>query len=322
MAALSDMPLARVIELRQLRAEDLDAMLEEEIGTWKERLDWDFGGSADLVRRFVQMQALSGFGLVFANRVVGYTYYVCEERKGLVGDLYVMQQYRSIEYENLLLGPVLDALRQTPFVKRIESQLMMLSSPLARQLPLGRRAQMFPRNFMVTGLQGAPALSATQQTGHIVFENWAERHQDDAARVIASAYEGHVDARINDQYRSVAGARRFLLNIVQYPGCGNFFQPGSYVASDTLSGHLCGICLASLVSAEVGHITQICVTPDVRGTGVGYELLRRSMSALAEYGCRSASLTVTSSNTGAIELYERVGFRTADRFAAYVWDGF
>ena len=140
--------------------------------------------------------------------------------------------------------------------------------------------------------------------------------------MIASAYEGHVDSRINDQYRSVSGARRFLLNIIQYPGCGAFFQPGSYVAADTAAGQLCGICLSSLVSADVGHITQICVTPEVRGTGAGYELLRRSLNALAEYGCRAASLTVTSSNTGAIELYERVGFRTRDRFAAYVWDGF
>ena len=144
------MPLPRVIELRQLRVDDLEAMLHEEIMTWREKLDWDFHGSADLVRRFVQMQALSGYGLAVANRIVGYTYYVCEERKGLVGDLYVMQQYRCAEYENLLLGPVLDALRQTPFVKRVESQLMMLTSPLARQLPLGRKAQMFPRNFMMT----------------------------------------------------------------------------------------------------------------------------------------------------------------------------
>jgi ribosomal protein S18 acetylase RimI-like enzyme len=322
MAALSETPLPRVMEMRQLRAEDLEATLEEEIVTWRERLSWDFRSSADLVRRFVQMQALSGYGLVIGNRVVGYAYYVCEERKGLVGDLYVMQQHRSIEYENLLLGPVLDDLRQTPFIRRVESQLMMLSSPLARQLPLGRKAQMFPRNFMEAPLAEAPALPARAQPGRLRFEPWSERNQDEAARVIASAYEGHVDSRVNDQYRSIPGARRFLLNIVQYPGCGMFFQPGSFVAADEAKGHLSGICLASLVSEDVGHITQICVTPDVRGTGAGYELLRRSMNALLEYGCRKASLTVTSSNTGAIELYERVGFRTVDRFAAYVWEGF
>ena len=41
--------------------------------------------------------------------------------------------------------------------------------------------------------------------------------------LIAAAYKGHVDATINDQYGSVTGARRFIHNIVQYPGCGRFF---------------------------------------------------------------------------------------------------
>jgi ribosomal protein S18 acetylase RimI-like enzyme len=80
-----------------------------------------------------------------------------------------------------------------------------------------------------------------------------------------------------------------------------------------------GLCLASLVAPEVGHITQICVSRERQGTGAGYEMLRRSMTALADQGCRSVSLTVTASNTNAVRLYERVGFSTRKTFAAYVW---
>jgi ribosomal protein S18 acetylase RimI-like enzyme len=89
-----------------------------------------------------------------------------------------------------------------------------------------------------------------------------------------------------------------------------------------MSGRLCGISLASLVAPECGHITQICVTPAVRGTGIGYALLRQSLTTLREAGCRAATLTVTAANEDAVTLYERVGFQTVRRFSAYVWEGF
>jgi len=66
----------------------------------------------------------------------------------------------------------------------------------------------------------------------------------------------------------------------------------------------------------------VCVTKAVRGQGVGYELLRRSLDVLAQNNCRRVSLTVTASNRGAIELYERMGFTKRREFSAYVWDGF
>jgi ribosomal protein S18 acetylase RimI-like enzyme len=111
------------------------------------------------------------------------------------------------------------------------------------------------------------------------------------------------------------------MNIVQYPGCGSFFAPASW-AAEYPKGELAGISLASLVAPEVGHITQICVSPADRKTGVGYELMRRSLRSLAEHGCEKASLTVTSANQEAIQLYQRIGFRSIRRFAAYVWEGF
>jgi len=44
------------------------------------------------------------------------------------------------------------------------------------------------------------------------------------------------------------------------------------------------------------------------------------MLALAAHGCRTVGLTVTSKNTGAIRLYEQMGFTDRRDFAAYVWD--
>jgi ribosomal protein S18 acetylase RimI-like enzyme len=112
------------------------------------------------------------------------------------------------------------------------------------------------------------------------------------------------------------------MNIVQYPGCGAFVQPASFLALDPGTGKLTGICLASLVQAEVGHVTQVCVLPTARGTGVGYELIRRSLESLVRHGCRKVTLTVTAANVEAIGVYERMGFRKTRNFSAYVWEGF
>jgi ribosomal protein S18 acetylase RimI-like enzyme len=142
--------------------------------------------------------------------------------------------------------------------------------------------------------------------------------QEGTGRLIAGAYQNHIDSQINDQYRSAVGARRFLTNIVQYPGCGSFFAPASFAA--TASGTLCGVSLASLVSSDVGHITQVCVARSYQSIGLGYELVRRSMEALSGHGCRAVSLTVTAANESALRLYRGMGFVQRRAFAAYVWE--
>jgi ribosomal protein S18 acetylase RimI-like enzyme len=277
MAAATDFGIPRLIELRHLRSDDLNHLLEEEIVAWKESLDWDFYASAGLVRRFIDMQALNGYSLLVNGHPVGYSYYVCEDRKGLIGDLYVMKQFANVENESRLLNAIIDSLTKTPMIHRVESQLMMLRNAGRLPLPQWRYLRVFNRNFMEASLDGVEQLPAGKAARFTIFDNWTERRQDEAGSLIATAYQGHVDSDINDQYRSPSGARRFLNNIVQYPGCGNFFQPASFVALDSETGRLTGISLSSLVSADVGHVTQICVSKAVRGSGVGYELLRRSM---------------------------------------------
>jgi ribosomal protein S18 acetylase RimI-like enzyme len=307
--------------LRRLSAEDLEPLLAEETAAWQSELDWDFEKSADLVRRFVDLRALNGAALVEDGEVVGYLYYVIEDAKGLIGDLYVCREYRSAEREHRLLSSALDAMMICPPVNRIESQLMMLSYAPQRLLPRARHISVFERNFMRIDLLHSP-LAEGKVRRPMYIERWNDHYQEAAANLIAAAYDGHIDSRINDQYRTAVGARRFLYNIVQYPGCGSFYRAASFAAFEGRSGSLCGISLASLVAPECGHITQICVSPAVRGTGIGYSLLRQSLRTLREMGCRSASLTVTAANEEAVQLYERVGFHTARRFSAYVWEGF
>jgi len=318
MAALSDRQPESVIELRRITADHLSALLEEETAEWRAGLDWDFRASAELVRRFVNMHALTGVALVKGPRATGYAYYVCEEDKGLVGDLYVSREHRTLESENALLGAMLRALWQTAGVQRVEAQLMMLSSAASRPVPYAEWFSRYPRHFLEAPLGPILRLPGRHHPG-LAIAPWLEDRQEETARLIAASYQGHIDSQVNDQYRSPAGARRFLTNIVQYPGCGTFFAPASFAAIESSTGLLRGISLASLVAYDVGHITQVCVAPELQGTGLGYELVRRSLLAFAAHGCRAASLTVTTTNAPALRLYRSMGFTNRRDFAAYVW---
>ena len=319
MAARPQPSAVELVDLRSLDPGSLDLLLAEESEQWLTHLDWDFDTSAELVRRFVNLKGLNGKALKVGANIVGYSYFVAEGDKGLIGNLFVSPAYASTELENRLLGAVVDELVGQWATKRIECQLLLLDFP--RRLPQTQTkpASVFDRKFMVMPTLGIPLKPRSMPAG-IVIEPFTNRHQEDASRLIAESYVGHVDASINDQYRSIPGARRFLRNIVQFPGCGSFCESSSLVAIDQSTGRLVGLSLASLVSSDVGHITQVCVSPRVRGTGVGYEILRRSIDLLNKGGCRRVSLTVTSNNRGAVALYERMGFIETRKFCAMVWE--
>ncbi len=324
MAALID-PMARgpeIVELRHLSSWELDPLLLEETVEWQRELDWDFARPADLVRQFTDVHALTGYALLDRGEVAGYGYSVLEDHKGLIGDLYVRSAWRNGDYESRLFRSLLDNLIATPRVRRIESQLMLVDPSVARALQKERFVRTQERMLMSLDMAEAPPMPSGEAFERYHIEPWADYHHESAAGVIALAYANHVDSQINDQYRTLAGARRFIYNIVQFPGCGTFFKAGSFVAFDPETAAMAGIALASFVGEEVGHITQLCVTPGLRGRGLGYELLRQAAGALRLHGAKRISLTVTCANTEATRLYERCGFSDVRRFSAYMWGSY
>src|SRR5438270_5764591 len=154
MAALPDTPHAEVVELAQVTVPELDVLLEDEIRAWRQRFAWDFRPSADLLRRFLQMHSLSGYALRSAGRIAGYAYHVCEGRKGLIGDFYVLNTNSRNADELTLLGAIVGGLMRTPGVRRIESQLMMQRGGLTHP-PFSRFLTRHDRFFMQMETAGA-----------------------------------------------------------------------------------------------------------------------------------------------------------------------
>ena len=132
------------------------------------------------------------------------------------------------------------------------------------------------------------------------MRSWREDDLAPAARLICEAYRDHPDSLINDQYRSVQGSMRFLNNIVRYAGCGTFSAQASYVVVDRASRELVALVLGSRVSAQSGHMTQVCVHPAFRPPRTGADDARARRLQLYAPGRSEISLTVTEANADAI----------------------
>lgn len=309
----------QIADLRQTNSRTLETLFQEEVRRWREDLYWDYRPSVDLIRKFIDSRVLGGYVAVENGQPAGYGFYVLEDHKGLIGGLFVSSRYQQAPVTQKLITEMLGALRATPRLQRIEAQLMPFGSDLDPVF-LSQHFRLHTRQFMLLPLANAKLSGAPLSDG-LRIEPWSDRAFEPAAKLIQLAYADHVDAEINDQYRSAAGAMKFLRNIVLLPGCGQFMAEASFLVRPLTSDQPIAMVLTSTVAEGVGHTTQICVMPGHQGHSIGRRLMEHSIRAMRARNYKSLSLTVTSVNKRAAELYEHLGFRTVKTFAAGVWSG-
>ena len=311
-----------ILDLRHFSSHHLRPLLDQESALWAQLMSWDYRPSAEMILRYIDSKILPGYAAVEGNHIGGYAFFVYEGSKGVIGDLFAdgSLQVEDDTVERRLAQHVIETLQRSPGVRRIEAQLLphesgMLSAPFLRE-----GFQQFPRLFMMLPLQPdyRPQITSTPD---IEYRRWTEADFQPAAAVITTAYRGHVDSEINDQYRSLNGSLRFLNNIVRFPGCGVFDGHGSFVAIHKPTRSIAGLLLCSRVRDDVGHVTQVCVLPEHRGRKIGESLMGLCAQELRTRNFSSLSLTVTEANRKAVDLYRKLGFETRRRFDAFVWEG-
>ena len=312
-----------ILDLRHFSSVDLRPLLDDETRAWGSLLSWDYNGSAEMILRYVDAKILPGYAAIERGRIFGYSFFVYEGSKGVVGDLFVANGGRLSnprEIEIKLLTHVIETLQQSPGIHRVEAQLLAHETGSVARPFLEQGFQRHPRLFMVL-----PLINAEQQPPakhpEIEIRRWSEADYQPAAAVITAAYRNHVDAQINDQYHTLAGSLRFLNNIVRFPGCGLFDIESSFAAVDRKAKTLIGLILCSRVRGDVGHVTQVCVLPEYRSRGIGEALLAATWTNLRRRGFTMLSLTVTEANAGAVALYRRLNFESKRVFDAFVWQG-
>jgi ribosomal protein S18 acetylase RimI-like enzyme len=312
-----------ILDLRHFSSADLRPLLEDEIAMWGRALSWDYATSAEMILRYMDAKILPGYAAIERGSIFGYSFFVYEQSKGVIGDLFVRDGGRGPdrhEVEERLLTHVIETLQQSPGIHRVEAQLLAHQTGEVSRPFLQQGFSRHPRVFMNFEI-GKHAQSAPPLPSQFEICPWSEQEYQSAAALITAAYRGHVDSEINDQYRTLTGSLRFLNNIVRFPGCGTFDPAASFVVFQRRTRTLVGLILCSLVRPDVGHITQVCVLPEYRSAGLGEAMLAASTRNLRERGFRFISLTVTEANDRAIALYKRIGFESTRVFDAFVWEG-
>jgi ribosomal protein S18 acetylase RimI-like enzyme len=313
-----------ILDLRHFSSADLRPLLEEETQVWSRLLSWDYSGSAEMILRYVDSKILPGYAAIERGKIFGYSFFVYEGSKGVIGDLFVANGSRLIDSRQVelrLLTHVIETLQQSPGIHRVEAQLLAHDSGVVSRPFLDTAFQRHPRLFMALALNPLAAQTQRPARPEIEIRRWTEADYQPAAAVITAAYRGHVDAQINDQYHTLSGSLRFLNNIVRFPGCGLFDIESSFVAIDRGAKALVGLILCSRVRNDVGHVTQICIVPEFRSRGIGESLLEKTVANLTKRNFSSLSLTVTEANTRAVALYRRLNFDSKRLFDAFVWEG-
>ena len=79
--------------------------------------------------------------------------------------------------------------------------------------------------------------------------------------------------------------------------------------------------LKRLGLARKGHVVSVAVTQQHRGKGIGTLLMQTTQDAMAAKDATESYLEVRVTNSEAIALYQRLGYKVSNRLEAYYKDG-
>ncbi len=156
-----------ILDLRHFASADLRPLLEDEIAVWGRLLSWDYATSAEMILRYMDAKILPGYAAIERGSIFGYSFFVYEQSKGVIGDLFVREYVREYvrngardavreggrnsgrhEVEERLLTHVIETLQQSPGIHRVEAQLLTHHTGEVSQPFLQQGFSRHPRVFM------------------------------------------------------------------------------------------------------------------------------------------------------------------------------
>src|SRR6516225_8459936 len=147
-----------ILDLRHFSSSDLRPLLDEEVTSWGGLLAWDYRSSSEMILRYVDAKILPGYAAIERGSIIGYSFFVYEGSKGVIGDLFVSpSRHDSREIEIRMLEHVIETLQESPGVHRIEAQLLTHSTGELSEPFLSNGFQRHHRLFLSLQLSGSNA---------------------------------------------------------------------------------------------------------------------------------------------------------------------
>jgi ribosomal protein S18 acetylase RimI-like enzyme len=289
--------------------------MDEEEQAWRSELDWDYSAIRRILNSFIGRRALPGYAALYGDSAVGYTYFLIQKDRAVIGAVYATTPDAQV-IADALLSLALTGLKDLRNIRRIEAQLMPLSGVDLSGVFTSHGFQHYLRDYLELDLTTFGA--QTRDVTWVQIVPWDLRYMSLAAEVAFRSYQHEVDAVISEDYCSSAGCESYLRSLVEHPGCGIFLPNSSFVSLD-VNGAPCGFIITSQISSHSAMVPQISIAPSHQGIGLGTQLIVRALRGMREAGFKTVRLTVTRKNRRAYEWYTRLGFGPRRTFGAYVW---
>jgi len=310
------MPELKLVPLAYADRKQLSLLMDEEQQAWISTLAWDYAPIRQILCSFLDQNMLPGYAAVNGDRLLGYTYFLINRDKGIVGTVYARPE-RAQQVAEEILGQAIVALRGSPGMRRIEAQVIPFHELNFTGVFTHHGFQYYPRYYLELDLVEHEWRQPEPNDPRVV--PWDSGLLRVASGILLASYRGETDAVLYEDYSSEDGCETYLRSLIENPGCGIFLPNGSFIAFDD-RGFPCGFLIASRISSQTAMIPQISVDPGHQGSGIGRQLIHRALAELRRLGFRAVSLAVTKKNRRAFEWYQRLGFRVRKEFGAYVWE--
>ena len=142
------------------------------------------------------------------------------------------------------------------------------------------------------------------------FLGWRESLLEAHAEAKYHSFNVEIDANVFPCLGDREGCLRLMGEISRREG---FVGEATWLLRYWVAGksepEYCGTVQGIRDEHGAGAIQNLGVTPPHRGKGLGSGLLRHALLGFREIGLRRAFLEVTAQNSGAVRLYQRLGFR-------------
>jgi ribosomal protein S18 acetylase RimI-like enzyme len=297
--------------------DQLAALMDEEERCWMSELQWDYAPVRRILSSFIEQRLLPGYVAVDGHRALGYAYFLTHHAKGIIGSIYAAKLEGAQEVANEILSLVIDCLKETEGIRRIEAQIIPFNNLNLTAGFTRRGFRCYPRYYLELDLHDYSSPGECLSAERIV--PWDPAFLSLAAAVTLNSYHNQPDAQVCEDYCTLEGCQSYLRGLLDNPGCGLFIMEASFMGLDA-SGSPCGFLISSRISNTSGMIPQVAILPSHQGHGLGNALMHHCLSYFKAHGFHTISLTVTKQNKRAFEWYQRLGFRIRREFGAFVWE--
>jgi ribosomal protein S18 acetylase RimI-like enzyme len=290
----------RIRDWRFAEPPAVEALYEIERQRWLCDLGWDTSAAWPEIEGARVAGRLPGLLAVDERgSVCGWTYFLIDDRVAQVGSLVG----ESAEATRALIESV---------VARAAGHAECVTCFSYCQAP-GLEAELVRHGFTITRYRYlSRSTTSLEPARPDRADTWRDGDETLAAELLRAAYGSN--GRFFAPHGLPGEWERYVHNLVAFPGCGRFDPSATRVLRE--DGRLVALVLVTALGPGVGHVAQVAVHPERRGSGVAGLLLDRALAMSAAAGRTRATLLVEDRPGTARTLYARRGFRPTALFIA------